>query len=189
MIGDAHVECWINVLTHPGRVTHICVSNLTIIGSYNGLSSGRRNAKLLSEQNAAILLIGTLGTNRNSYIFIQENASEYIVWTMAAILSRPQYVKPVNPIPYAVHPKNYARGSWYAVYCCAQADFTHILQRYSSGIETIMILSAMPQSSYFSNLCKQRRKQIDNCGSFVFSTNFYRQSTNLRTDFHWLLSW
>ena len=32
----------------------------------------------------------------NSYIFIQENAFENIVCRMAAILSRPQYVKPYN---------------------------------------------------------------------------------------------
>ena len=31
-------------LTHLGRVTHVCVSTLTIIGSYNGLSPGRRQA-------------------------------------------------------------------------------------------------------------------------------------------------
>ena len=31
--------------------------------------------------------------NRNSYIFIQENAFENVVWKMAAILSRPQCVK------------------------------------------------------------------------------------------------
>ena len=31
-------------LTHWGRVTHICVSDLTIIGSDNGLSPGRRQA-------------------------------------------------------------------------------------------------------------------------------------------------
>ena len=31
-------------LTHWGRVTHIYVSNLTIIGSDNGLSPGRRQA-------------------------------------------------------------------------------------------------------------------------------------------------
>ena len=30
--------------------------------------------------------------NRNSYIFIQENAFENVVWKMAAILSRPQCV-------------------------------------------------------------------------------------------------
>ena len=31
-----------DMLTHWGRVTHICVGILTIIGSDNGLSSGRR---------------------------------------------------------------------------------------------------------------------------------------------------
>ena len=33
-------------LTHWGRVTHICVSKLTIIGSDNGLSPGRRQANI-----------------------------------------------------------------------------------------------------------------------------------------------
>ena len=37
------LEAWIKVI-HWGRVTHICVSNLTIIGSDNGLSPGRRQA-------------------------------------------------------------------------------------------------------------------------------------------------
>ena len=35
---------WVNILTHWGRVTHICVGNQTIIGSDNGLSPGRRQA-------------------------------------------------------------------------------------------------------------------------------------------------
>ena len=35
--------------THWGRVTHICVSELTIIGSVNGLSPGRHTPKPLSE--------------------------------------------------------------------------------------------------------------------------------------------
>ena len=48
-------------LTHRGRVTHICVGNLTIIGSDNGLSPGRRQAIIWT--NAGILLIGPLGTN------------------------------------------------------------------------------------------------------------------------------
>ena len=48
-------------LTHWGRVTHICVSKLTIIGSDNGLSTGRRQAIFWT--NAGILLIRTLGTN------------------------------------------------------------------------------------------------------------------------------
>ena len=48
-------------LTHWGRVTHICVGNLTIIGSDNGLSPGRRQAIIWT--NAGILLIGPWGTN------------------------------------------------------------------------------------------------------------------------------
>ena len=48
-------------LTHWGRVTHICVGNLTNIGSDNGLSPGRRRAIIWT--NAGILLIRTLGTN------------------------------------------------------------------------------------------------------------------------------
>ena len=49
------------VLTHWGRVMHICVGKLTIIGSGNGLSPGRRQAIIWT--NAGILLIGPLGTN------------------------------------------------------------------------------------------------------------------------------
>ena len=48
-------------LTHWGWVTHICVSKLTIIGSDNVLSPGRRQAIIWT--NAGILLIRTLGTN------------------------------------------------------------------------------------------------------------------------------
>ena len=48
-------------LTHWGRVTHICVSDLTSIGSDNGLSPGRRQA--IIRTNAGILLIRPLGTN------------------------------------------------------------------------------------------------------------------------------
>ena len=48
-------------LTHWGRVTHICVSKLTIIGSDNGLSPGRHQATIWT--NAGILLIAPLGTN------------------------------------------------------------------------------------------------------------------------------
>ena len=48
-------------LTHWGRVTHICVSKLVIIGSDNGLAPGRRQAIIWTY--AGILLIGPLGTN------------------------------------------------------------------------------------------------------------------------------
>ena len=48
-------------LTHWSRVTHICVGNLTIISSDNGLSARQRQAIIWT--NDAILLIGPLGTN------------------------------------------------------------------------------------------------------------------------------
>ena len=49
------------MLIHWGRATHICVTKLTIIGSDNGLSPGRRQAIIWT--NAGILLIEPLGTN------------------------------------------------------------------------------------------------------------------------------
>ena len=47
------------LLTHWGRVTHICVNKLTIIGSDKGLSPDRRQAIIWT--NGGILLIWTLG--------------------------------------------------------------------------------------------------------------------------------
>ena len=55
-------------LTHWGRVTHICISKLTTIGSDNGSVPGRRRTIIWT--NAGILLIGPLGTNFNE-IFIE----------------------------------------------------------------------------------------------------------------------
>ena len=51
----------VSFLTHWGRVTHICVSELTIIVSDNGLSPGRRQA--IIQTKAGLLLIGPLGTH------------------------------------------------------------------------------------------------------------------------------
>ena len=48
-------------LIHWGRVTHVCVSKITIIGWDNGLSPGRRQAIIWT--SVAIFLIGPLGTN------------------------------------------------------------------------------------------------------------------------------
>ena len=86
-----------NELTHWGRVTQICISKLTIIGSDNGLSPGWH--QVIIWNNAGILLIGALGTSlskiliKNQYIFIQENVFENDVWKMAAILSWHKCVK------------------------------------------------------------------------------------------------
>ena len=81
-------------LTHWGRVTHICVGKVTIIGSDNGMSPGRRQAIIWT--NTEILLIGPLGANfselKQLIHFHSENAFENIVCEMASISSRPQCV-------------------------------------------------------------------------------------------------
>ena len=76
-------------------MTHICVSKLTIIGADNGLSSGRR--QVIFWTNVGMLSIEPLGTNFIEILIeIQENAFEYVVWKMAAILSWPQCVNGVD---------------------------------------------------------------------------------------------
>ena len=90
------IKCPFFSLTHCGRVTHICVSKLTTIGSDNGLSPGQRQA--IIGTNAGILLIGTLGTNFeilseiHTFSFKKMHLKN-IVCETAAILSRPQCVK------------------------------------------------------------------------------------------------
>ena len=83
-------------LTHWGRMTHICIGDLTTIVSDKGLSPNQR--QVINCTNAEVLLIEPLGTkfygnfNRNSYIFIQANAVENITRKVADILSWPQCV-------------------------------------------------------------------------------------------------
>ena len=85
-------------LTHWGRVMHWCVSKLTSIVSDNGLSP---DCQIIIWTNAWVIINWTLrnkfqlitwylitswwNLNRNSYIFIEENAFENVVWKMGAI--------------------------------------------------------------------------------------------------------
>ena len=55
-----------DVSTHWGRVTHICVSKLTNIGSDNVLSPGRCQAIIFT--NAGIVLIGPIRINFNEML-------------------------------------------------------------------------------------------------------------------------
>ena len=93
-----------SVLTHWGRVTHICVGKLIVIGSDNGMSPDRRQAIIWP--TAGLLSIGPLANifqwkfNKNTTIFIEENARENVVCEMAFILSRPQCVKCIRNTVY-----------------------------------------------------------------------------------------
>ena len=88
--------CFISSLTHWGRVTHICVSKITIMGSDNGLSPDRRQAIIWT--NARLLSIKPLRTYLNENLIkkqqfsLKKNARENVVWKMASILSRLQCV-------------------------------------------------------------------------------------------------
>ena len=76
------------MLTHWGRMTHICVSKLTIIGSDNGLSPGRRQAIIWT--NAGILLIWPLGTSFSKLsIDIQTFSFKKIHFKMSSGIWRP----------------------------------------------------------------------------------------------------
>ena len=83
------------VLTPWGRATHICVGKLTTISSDNGLSPGRRQVIIWNYCWNIVKWNLEWNFNRNSNIFIQENAFQNVVWEMASILSRPQCVKPL----------------------------------------------------------------------------------------------
>ena len=106
MINSSHHKNWsLNTmaqgkfLTHWGRVTHICISKITIIGSDNGLSPGRRQAIIWT--NAEILLITPLGTNFSEIIIrVQTFSFKKMELRMSSakwrhILARPQWVKHV----------------------------------------------------------------------------------------------
>ena len=89
-------------LTHWGRVTHICVGNLTIIGSDNGLPPGRRQAITWTKCWNIVNWIPRnkyqWHFNRNSYNFIQENAFENVVCEMASICLGLNLLKHVNTV-------------------------------------------------------------------------------------------
>ena len=77
-----------SLLTHWGWATHICVGNLTTIGSDNGLSPGRRKAIIWT--NAGLSLIGPLGTNfREILIGIQTFSFKKMHLKMSSAKWRP----------------------------------------------------------------------------------------------------
>ena len=91
---------WLRFLTHWVWMTHICIGNLIFIGSDNALSAPSHYLN-----QCWIIVNWTLANklqwnfNRNSFIFIQENAFQNVVWKMAAILSQPQCVNSLLPRP------------------------------------------------------------------------------------------
>ena len=102
------------LLTHWGRVTHICVSKSTIIGSDNGLSPDRRQAIIWP--NTGILLIRTLGTNFSDFLSeIRAFSFKKMHLKMSSGKWRPSCLG-LNVLSLAKH---MARG-WYTLPCIVQ---------------------------------------------------------------------
>ena len=98
------------VLTHWGRVTHICVSNLNIIVPDNGLSPGRRQAIIWT--NAGILLIGSLGTNF-SEILIENHTFSFkkMLLKMSSGKWRP-FCLGLNVLTHLISPASLSLENW-----------------------------------------------------------------------------
>ena len=92
-----NVHKWI-ISTHWIRVTHICIDNLTIIGSDKGLSPARHQTIIWT--NAGILLIGPLGTNFSEIVIeIQNFYWRIYMWKCRLQMSRPQCFKDFRLFP------------------------------------------------------------------------------------------
>ena len=94
-----------NMSTHWGRVTHICVSYLCQHWLRKWLVTRLVPSHYLNQCWNIVSWTPRnklqWNSNRNSYIFIQENPFENVVWKMAAILSQPRWVS-----IYEFHPEN-----------------------------------------------------------------------------------
>ena len=98
-------------LTHWGRVTHICVGKPTNIGSYNGLSPGRRQAIIWT--NAGISLIGPLGTNFSEILIgIQTFSFTKMYLKMSSAKWRPFYLGLSELIRKRLHSFAKSDASW-----------------------------------------------------------------------------
>ena len=61
IMSEDRIHDVVHILTHWARVTDMCVSKLTIIGSDDGLSTDRRQANIWTQSR--ISLTWPLGTN------------------------------------------------------------------------------------------------------------------------------
>ena len=78
-------------LTHWGRVTHICVGKLIILGSDNGLSPDRRQAIIWT--NAGLLSIGPLRTYFSEILIkIQQFSLKKLQVKMSSAKWRPSFL-------------------------------------------------------------------------------------------------
>ena len=135
-------------LTHWGRVTHICVGKLNIIGSYNGLSYGRHQAIIWT--NAGILLIKPVETNFSEILIgIQRFSFKKSHLKMSSAKWRPFYVG-----------LNVLRRNWNCLYCCMPlAPPTAYLD--PTEITSVVVYDA--EDVYFIKVFNQLQEYLPQC--------------------------
>ena len=109
-------------LTHWSRVTHICFSKLTIIGSDDGLLPGRHQAIIWT--NAGILLIGPLRTNFSEILI------EIYTFSFTEMLRSSGSIANTDTMSKNIRQWFNARGFSYSHWCliqlrCAAVAFDH----------------------------------------------------------------
>ena len=137
---DVVCKMWIfysdmGVLTHRGRVTHICVNKLTIIGSDNYLNQCWNIAYWTLQNKLQWNLY------RNSYISIQEYAFENVVCEMASILSGPQCVKSSLSIVFSLSdPSTPGKFFTAVLFIVVLAPDALIQQHIRTGFQNIWVI-------------------------------------------------
>ena len=127
-------------LTHWGRVTHICVSKLTIIVSDNGLSPGRRQATIWT--NAGILLSRPLRTNFSEILIrIKRFSFKKMHFKMSSAKWRP-FCLGLNELMSTGPLGTFFSEIWIKINCCQQIVghlIPHCVNKISLHSEPILI--------------------------------------------------
>ena len=143
-------------LTHWGRVTHISVNKLTIIGSDNGLSPGRRQAIIWT--NTGILLIAPLGTNFSEIlIWIQTFSSKKMHLKMTSAKLRP-FCLGLNVLTHSPsQPRTYSLTQWLVHLLASSFNSTHSLDHslrclIAQSLPHVLNSQLLKRSLYFVSL-------------------------------------
>ena len=135
-----HNSTWTLPLTQWDWVIHICIGNVAIIGSNNGLSPGRCQAIIWT--NAGILLIGPLGTNFSETLIEIHTFSfmkMYLKWS--SVKWRP-FCLGLNVL--IIYTEDIHRKIWSIIYVCNYLSLSQLqttLSRETMGdINTLLYL-------------------------------------------------
>ena len=150
------------MLTHSGRVTHICVAKLTIIGSDNGLSP--RRCQAINSTNAAILIIVSLGTNFSEILNeIKASLLKEICLKMSAAKCCPFRVD-LNVFTRESHEYVYGmrecKGTWSKMHLRGEIKGNKNMVLYTSLVEFNFLWQNMRIRICFSSIHRQNTRPL-----------------------------